>query len=223
MKHVIVLIALVLLLSCPSGALSQSIPLVAAPPPPNTVDWGNYTVAHGAKAKVGQYLDSIDALVNILAPANGAQVKAATQELRTHRFAGHDDAQTWARIMLAYRFAARGSWTACFRELGKAPRNQPPPPNWLNFSQDPHGKKVGNLLNEIRTKNQTRPLPNGAPDVAAVEASIVTREQGSHKGHELIESWNRILLASFIAATAGDDDAQWARVKSELDHLEPSR
>jgi len=223
MRHVTGLAVLVLLLSCPSGASSQQIPLLAAPPPPNTVDWSNYTVTSGADAKVSQYLGSIDALVNIMAPPNGTQIKGATQELRTHLFAGHNDAQTWARIMLAYRFAARGSWTGCLRELETAPRNKTPPANWLNFTKNPHGGKVQTLLTLIRTKNNSRPPPNGVPDIAAVDQSILAREQGPNKEHELIEGWNRILLASYIAEGAGDTDAEWSRVKDELDHLEPSR
>ena len=223
MRHVTGLAVLVLLLSCPSGASSQQIPLLAAPPPPNTVDWSNYTVLVGADAKVSQYLDSIDALVNIMAPPNGTQIKGATQELRTHLFAGHSAAETWARIMLAYRFAARGSWTGCLRELDTTQRDKAPPANWLTFKKTPHGKKVQTLLTLVRTKNNSRPPPNGAPDIGAVDQRIVEREQGPNKDHELTEGWNRILLASYIAEAAGDTDAQWQRVKNELEHLEPSR
>ena len=220
MRHVSVLIALVLLLSCQGGATGQQAAMMAAPPPPN-VNWDTYTVTKGAQYKVRQYLDSIDELAETLQAGNKALVKAATAELRQKIFKDHKAEDGWARVMLAHRFGARGEWAGCVAELSAATRTDNHPGGWLDFNGTPHGKTVKELLDDIEQKNNARKNPNPNPSINDVNISIGDRRQGPNQGHELNEGWNRILIAFYIAQGAGDNDAEWKRVKDELDHLDP--
>lgn len=156
---------------------------------------------------VGVFLAKIGERVaaSQLEPARKQALMTAIEGLKTQKFQGHDDKQSYLIIAIAERHSGTGKWDAVEARL-IAPLEGQPTPNW-NEGYMPLGldynRSVEVLLNEIQAR-----FPNNQ----AVLDMVGLRRQGPHAQTNEHTSWARVLKA------AETENAE--QCAAELDHPE---